>query len=862
MSLLLGALVPHPAGAASFAGFPPDPAASDSYQDPAASAGPLPATPPAPGLLEVGVGRADITPPTGYFLMGWERGDSKGLGVHTRLYDRAIVLAQGGHKVAFVVVDLNGVAGGVLQDALQLVGDPALTERTVLVSATHTHAGPSGYWNFSAYNTVFPTLMALTTQNIAGARDDHLYSFEVRQLAAAIRAADNDLSPGAAAWAHRDLVGLTMNRSLEAHLANFGIHEAYGKGTVTQDPGGYLDTIDPAVDVLRVDKLVQGHDVPVGLWSSFANHGTVNKSTYQVYNGDHQASADRAVESAIRAVGTVPASQDVVSAFANADEGDQTSGIRHSGPADAERVGDVEAHVLLDAWTEAGQSLSTDLPMDMRWTRIAMRGAMTSTGHPLGTDPVTGLSLFTGSEEGRGPLYDITGQVDGTNFEGDHLPVDNPVDGQGDKIEVRTQLPSRDTAFPRVLPITVLRLGDRLVATIPGEMTVTMGQRLRAAVLRAAASLPVHRVVIDGLTNEYMQYFTTPQEYEAQHYEGGSTLWGEYQSYAIVDGLARLTVDLAAGSAARPPADDDARNGVTVGGGAAPFPTGASVATIAAQPQTTQRLAHAALSWQGATGGADMRVGAAFVTVQRLGQATSTPVADDLGLQIVWRVDDSGRYTAQWEVPLDAPAGVYDIVVTANHYTLTSAPFMVVPSTGLVLRAAQRGQVHAGYPVAVENVDVTARPTSINGGTYLGQPFTGAVITASAVPAGAVEDAFGNCNGSAFGESGSVSACPAAGAHAPTVAASIGSSSVVGLPNTAAATGSSGEVVVLSAAMLGLARRRRRSAGWNLRACVPGRQRNGRRPRRRRESGPLPQMGHPAGCERRAGRCRGPTSRR
>jgi len=398
MALLLCALVPHTAAAASFAGFPPDPAASDSYQDPASSAGPLPATPPAQGLLQVGVGRADITPPTGYFLMGWERGDSKGLGVHTRLYARAIVLAQGGHKLGLVVEDLNGVAGGVLQDALRLVGDPALTEQTMLVSATHTHAGPSGYWNYSAYNTVFPTLTALTTQNIAGARDDHLYSFEVRQLAAAIRAADNDLSPGAAAWAHRELVGLTMNRSLEAHLANFGIHESYGTGTVSQDPGGYLDTIDPAVDVLRVDKLIGGRDVPVGLWSSFANHGTVNKSTFTVYNGDHQASADRAVETAIRQVGAVPPSQDVVSVFANADEGDQTSGIRHSGPADAERVGDVEAHVMLDAWTEAGQSLSTDLPMDMRWTRIALSGVHTSAGHALGTDPVTGLSLFTGSE--------------------------------------------------------------------------------------------------------------------------------------------------------------------------------------------------------------------------------------------------------------------------------------------------------------------------------------------------------------------------------------------------------------------------------------------------------------------------------
>jgi len=816
LALALGLALPHPAAAVSYAGFPPDPAASDSYQDPAASAGPLPATVPTPGPLLVGVGRADITPPAGYYLMGWERGDAKGLGVHTRLYARAIELAQGGHKVAFVVEDLNGIAGGILQDALAAAKVPGLSEQDVLVSATHTHAAPSGYWNYSAYNTVFPTMAQPTAQNIMGTRDDRLYSFEVRQLAAALRAADADLSPGAVAWAHRDLVGLTMNRSLEAHLANYGIHESYGTGMVTQDPNGYLGTIDPGVDVLRVDKLIGGRDVPVGVWSSFANHGTVNKSTFTVYNADHQGSADRAVESAIRSAGAVPDSQDVVSAFANADEGDQTSGIRHSGPADAERIGDVEAHVMLDAWTQAGQSLQTSLAMGMRWTRIGLSGVSTSAGHPLGTDPVTGLSLFTGSEEGRGPLYDITGQVNGTNFEGDHLPADNPVDGQGDKIEVRTSPPSSDTSFPSVLPLTVLQLGDRLLVSIPGEMTVAMAARVRAAVASVAAPLHVSRIVIDGLADEYMQYFTTPQEYEAQHYEGGSTLWGEYQSYAILDGLVRLTTALAGNAPAPPPVNDDARNGVTTGAGAAPFSTGASSGTITQQPQTTQRLAHAQLAWQGAAGGADMRLGAPFVTVRFLSGGVWTRVADDLGLQIVWRVDDSGDYTAQWEVPLEAAAGEYDMVVSANHYALTSAPFAVVPSTALALTAGSAaGTVHVGYPAAVENTDVTARPASVSGGTFAGVAFSGALVDAGTVPAGAVEDAYGNCNGSAYGESGSVSACPplpGGAAQASVAGASSGGASVVGLPNTSsagAAGGVGGVLGVVAGALLGRRRRRR-----------------------------------------------------
>src|SRR5258708_19349548 len=90
-------------------------------------------------------------------------------------------------------------------------------------------------------------------------------------------------------------------------------------------------------------------------------------------------------------------------------------------------------------------------------------------------------------------------------------------------------------------------------------------------------------------------------------------------------------------------------------------------------------------------------------------------VAEDLGLQIVWRVDDSGSYTAQWEVPLDVATGEYDMVVTANHYTLTSSAFRVVPSTGLGLSSAQQGgEVHVAYPAAAATPHPPPPPAPAN----------------------------------------------------------------------------------------------------------------------------------------------------
>src|SRR5438094_868797 len=85
-------------------------------------------------------------------------------------------------------------------------------------------------------------------------------------LRAGVRRADDQLAPAKAGWGHTRLVGLTANRSLEAHLADFGIDVPPGKGTISMDPRGYIDTIDPNVDVLRVDQVRGGRDVPIGVF--------------------------------------------------------------------------------------------------------------------------------------------------------------------------------------------------------------------------------------------------------------------------------------------------------------------------------------------------------------------------------------------------------------------------------------------------------------------------------------------------------------------------------------------------------------------------------------------------------------------
>ena len=715
--------------------------------------------------LQVGVGRADITPPTGYYMMGWVRSDAKVVGQNTRLWARVIVLRRGHRKVALVAEDLNGIPGGMMKAAAKRDRKLGFSERNVLDSASHTHAGPTGFYNFSTYNSVFMTINSPADFNLTGSLDPKLYAFEVRQLAKAIRRANADLGPGKLGWGLTKIDHLTKNRSLEAHLYDHGIHEAYGTGSVSQDPKGRLHTLDPEANVLRVDKLVGGRDVPVGMWSTFANHGTVNKFQFTYYNEDHHGAATHLTEAAIRRAGHVPRSQDVVDAYGNTDEGDQSSGLDRSGPAAADAVGKAEARKFMKAWRQAGHHMTRRPTLARRWTRMCWCGQQTAAG-PVANQGVFGQAEFTGSEEGRGPLFDVTR----VPFEGDHLPAG--VGTQGDKIQTPIPLD-----VPKADPLMALQVGDRMVVSIPGEMTAEAGRRVRHAVMHAAHGHGVHRAVISGLANEYSDYFTTPEEYDAQHYEGAATIYGRASSVALQEELVKLTSALVHGRKGPKPYVYDPRNGVSAK--AKPFSRGAKRGHVRGQPKrVTHRLAHPTFAWRGGARGFDRPIGRAFVQIQRRSAGHWRTVDSDLGLDVLWRVDDNRVYHAEWEPSYRHRPGTYRFAVHANRYKLRSHAFHLRPSRKLtasrVAAPAGKAAVVLDYPKPVvhedvgepppdQNASLTARPSTANGGKVTfrvnGHRVTatrhrGHVFAVPAppgaevqVPAGAARDRFGNRNG-------------------------------------------------------------------------------------------------------------------
>jgi neutral ceramidase len=57
---------------------------------------------------------------------------------------------------------------------------------------------------------------------------------------------------------------------------------------------------------------------------------------------------------------------------------------------------------------------------------------------------------------------------------------------------------------------------------------------------QALGDLGASALMVAGVCGDYAGYFTTPKEYEAQHYEGASTLWGRASGDWLVEQARRL----------------------------------------------------------------------------------------------------------------------------------------------------------------------------------------------------------------------------------------------------------------------------------------------------------------------------------
>ena len=95
---------------------------------------------------------------------------------------------------------------------------------------------------------------------------------------------------------------------------------------------------------------------------------------------------------------------------------------------------------------------------------------------------------------------------------------------------------SLDSWLPDQLEITVVRFGDVVLATWPGEPTTALGRMIDSA----ARDVGFSDAIVLGLANGYLHYFTTADEYAEGGYEACNDFYGADAGETVVGAIRSL----------------------------------------------------------------------------------------------------------------------------------------------------------------------------------------------------------------------------------------------------------------------------------------------------------------------------------
>ncbi|MEZ5322059.1 MAG: neutral/alkaline non-lysosomal ceramidase N-terminal domain-containing protein [Microthrixaceae bacterium] len=476
------------------------------------------------GLL-AGAARCDITPPPGMPKAGYSSNAHDGSGFRTRLRASVLYLRSGTTAIALVQCDLLG-GSSVLQhciaDAVAPHTDVDLSG--LMIGATHTHAGPGQFSGTDFYNRF--------ASNRSGF-DPAWTQFLVRRIAEAVVEAYRARRPALLAVGTTEVWGATRNRSLDPHLCNETVPDKRA------DAQRKFFNINPALHLLRVDDAHSGE--PLGTAVVFSVHGTGISQHAREYNADLWSylvdELGHHVESTRGRAGVIGAMQGTHADMAPALQPGR------AGHPEAKRIGRRVGRAAADLYDRLGSSLSGSVALGAAFREIDLHGGASIDGVTLPDRPAVGAALVAGAAENLTPVVN-------------HLPpfragFPKPFASHGPQGEKwvlggrlqRYVLPLE--AFPRTLPLQILRVGDTAIVGVPFEATLESGRRLASAAGRAMEGV-AERIVVSSVANEYCGYVATAEEYRRQFYEGGHTIYGPNTQRFLAAHVGDLAARLAA----------------------------------------------------------------------------------------------------------------------------------------------------------------------------------------------------------------------------------------------------------------------------------------------------------------------------
>ena len=612
-------------------------------------------------------------------------------GIHTRLRARAIVIEQGGKKFAMVQADLGGLPYAMTQEVQKRIEGTGIAPERLLLNATHTHSATGPIWpeDNAGYgllggDTYDPRIFALTAEGIAES----------------IRSANERLQAARVGVGTAELRGASSNRNINPHMLNAEVPDT--------EAAARPDSIDPQVTVVRVDAR---DGTPLGVWSNFAVHPTSFGASNLLFSGDNPGAAERLAEEKItqeaaRQGPAPPADRPLVNVWTNGNEGDisasggsETAGsparplywVPGGGFGSSHNAGRKQADGILRAWQDAGDDLSTTTRVDARRKFVDFDGTQAGDpAKPVGPLAVLGAGGITGPDGFCSPVEDAGGPGQGNKF-----PTIPPSPAQ----------PTGPSLVPRVGPVEVWRVGSLGIVGLPAEVTKQQGVRIRGA-LTAGSGGQLSQFVLAGLSNGYLSYTSTPEEYDACHYEGSFTLFGRHQGPRYQAFALPMVTDLLGGPAA-PSAPEPPQQGVD--GGAPSYQVTPTAGDAVTQPggPNFKRYDRVTFRWRGGDPAVDAPRNHTFVALQHQEGSDWRTIGTDDTFYDTTQHSNTGpalhEWLETWQLTECDPTGAYRFRVTGVADKGSGAePYEVISDT------FQVGKIAALDPSAVSVAGGTA----------------------------------------------------------------------------------------------------------------------------------------------------------
>jgi neutral ceramidase len=324
---------------------------SGGADDPAAF---LNAPPPEEMPFLIGAGSQDITGPAAEVMFaGYCDFNQTGSGIYMRQRARTFIIKdrRNGKGIVMVSAEIPLMSSGIYVDVIKKLRKSygaRYTEKNVVISATHTHSGPGGYFRTYALN-IFAG-MTFHQKN---------YDTIVEGICDSIAMAHESLAPGRILYNRGEFSPerfkrLSRQRSPEAYTLNRDIDDYLL-------PDGSHD--DANREMLQL-KFVRFDEKTIGMYNWAPIHPNVSGSHLRLINGDINGHASYLIEQAMGA--DYASGEGFVAVFAYNDAADTSSNL----PEDA-IVFNTDANPDNNVPYDGTEDYIADGPND--YARVAMR---------------------------------------------------------------------------------------------------------------------------------------------------------------------------------------------------------------------------------------------------------------------------------------------------------------------------------------------------------------------------------------------------------------------------------------------------------------------------------------------------------